>query len=219
MKFIDQGPNIPEQLLRDHSEGRVVFFCGAGISYPAGLPVFRGLVEEVYAKLGEPFTKPTLKGGLSEAISLVESMLGEAQVTGSSSMKELHNLLNREASNRGEPVPEKPDERTAFTSYKYDQTRNLLEHRIDFKPDSQRQGQSKMRMTLLDSLKPKKDMLTVHHALLHLSRHDGKLRLVTTNFDHLFELAHAGIGPQKKHGQAALKQFAAPMLPSAKPTQ
>jgi len=26
----------------------VVFFCGAGVSYPAGLPCFKGLVEQIY---------------------------------------------------------------------------------------------------------------------------------------------------------------------------
>ena len=49
--FIASGPNIPERLLWAHEEGRVVFFCGAGISYPAGLPNFKGLVDQMYAKL------------------------------------------------------------------------------------------------------------------------------------------------------------------------
>ncbi|MCG5541895.1 MULTISPECIES: anti-phage defense-associated sirtuin Dsr1 [unclassified Halorhodospira] len=48
MQFISHGPDIPDALLQAHEEGRVVFFCGAGISYPAGLPGFRGLVEKVY---------------------------------------------------------------------------------------------------------------------------------------------------------------------------
>lgn len=48
MQFINRGPDIPEALLQAQEEGRVVFFCGAGISYPAGLPGFKGLVEEIY---------------------------------------------------------------------------------------------------------------------------------------------------------------------------
>lgn len=48
MQFITNGPDIPDALLQAHEEGRVVFFCGAGISYPAGLPGFKGLVEEIY---------------------------------------------------------------------------------------------------------------------------------------------------------------------------
>ncbi|MEQ9875382.1 anti-phage defense-associated sirtuin Dsr1 [Pectobacterium brasiliense] len=48
MQFITNGPDIPESLLQAHEEGRVVFFCGAGISYPARLPGFEGLVKEIY---------------------------------------------------------------------------------------------------------------------------------------------------------------------------
>lgn len=48
MQFVINGPDIPDALLQAHEEGRVVFFCGAGISYPAGLPGFKGLVEQIY---------------------------------------------------------------------------------------------------------------------------------------------------------------------------
>ncbi|UXD25325.1 hypothetical protein FORC065_2522 [Yersinia enterocolitica] len=48
MQFITNGPDIPESLLQAHEEGHVVFFCGAGISYPACLPGFKGLVEQIY---------------------------------------------------------------------------------------------------------------------------------------------------------------------------
>jgi NAD-dependent SIR2 family protein deacetylase len=51
-RFISNGPDIPERLLWAHEEGRVVFFCGAGISYPAGLPDFKGLVDQMYVELG-----------------------------------------------------------------------------------------------------------------------------------------------------------------------
>lgn len=48
MQFITNGPDVPDALLQAHEEGRVVFFCGAGISYPAGLPGFQGLVSQIY---------------------------------------------------------------------------------------------------------------------------------------------------------------------------
>ena len=51
MQFVRHGPDIPERLLQAHEDGRVVFFCGAGISYPAHLPGFAGLVENLYATL------------------------------------------------------------------------------------------------------------------------------------------------------------------------
>ena len=50
--FVLNGPNIPESLLQAHEEGQVIFFCGAGISTCAELPLFRGLVDEIYAQLG-----------------------------------------------------------------------------------------------------------------------------------------------------------------------
>jgi hypothetical protein len=52
MQFVAHGPDIPDSLLQAHEEGRVVFFCGAGISYPAGLPGFQGLVDEIYRIVG-----------------------------------------------------------------------------------------------------------------------------------------------------------------------
>lgn len=48
MQFVPNGPDVPEELLRAHAEGRVVFFCGAGISCNSGLPTFRGLINKIY---------------------------------------------------------------------------------------------------------------------------------------------------------------------------
>ena len=56
MQFVINGPDIPDALLQAHEEGRVVFFCGAGISYPAGLPGFKGLVEQIYQLNGTAFS-------------------------------------------------------------------------------------------------------------------------------------------------------------------
>ncbi len=52
MQFVTHGPDIPDALLQAHEEGRVVFFCGAGISYPAGLKGFDWLVDEIYRLCG-----------------------------------------------------------------------------------------------------------------------------------------------------------------------
>ncbi|WP_406640671.1 hypothetical protein [Pectobacterium brasiliense] len=48
MQFVTNGPDIPDSLLQAHEEGRVVFFCGAGVSVPAKLPDFRQLVEDIF---------------------------------------------------------------------------------------------------------------------------------------------------------------------------
>lgn len=52
MQFIPHGPDIPNDMLQAHEEGRLVFFCGAGISMPAGLPDFRRLVTEICGRIG-----------------------------------------------------------------------------------------------------------------------------------------------------------------------
>lgn len=52
MQLIANGPDIPDVLLQAHEDGHVVFFCGAGISYPAGLPGFKGLVDMIYHLVG-----------------------------------------------------------------------------------------------------------------------------------------------------------------------
>jgi NAD-dependent SIR2 family protein deacetylase len=40
VQFVRHGTDIPERLLQLHEDGRVVFFCGAGISDPRGCPAF-----------------------------------------------------------------------------------------------------------------------------------------------------------------------------------
>ena len=52
MQFVTGGPDVPEVLLQLHEDGHVVFFCGAGISYPACLPGFAGLVDQLHPRLG-----------------------------------------------------------------------------------------------------------------------------------------------------------------------
>ena len=155
MQFIKNGPDIPEPLLQAHEEGRVVFFCGAGISYPAGLPDFGGLVDQIYARIGTSRT----------AI--------EDQV---------------------------------YRKQQYDATLDLLERRVP--------GQrAAVRAELAEILKPKlrrKGATSTHAALLELARdrnHD--LRLVTTNFDRIFEILLARTKP-------TVPSFAAPLLPIPK---
>lgn len=51
MQLITDGPEIPDTLIEAHEEGRVVFFCGAGISQPT-LPGFGKLVDDLYRRCG-----------------------------------------------------------------------------------------------------------------------------------------------------------------------
>nr|WP_287392314.1 SIR2 family protein [Mesorhizobium sp.] len=155
MQFVKNGPDVPEQLLQAHEDGRVVFFCGAGISYPARLPGFRGLVSKIYDELGE-----------------------------------VHSTV----------------ERTAFDSGQYDTTIGLLENRVV-------DGRSAVRHALARVLTPDLTLpgaTRTHEALLTLAKNrTGPSRLITTNFDRLFEVAMSRLG-------VSLGGFAAPLLPVPK---
>ncbi|MCJ8273869.1 MAG: SIR2 family protein, partial [Psychrosphaera sp.] len=53
MRFMAKGPDIPSELLDARDEGKVVFFCGAGVSFAkARLPNFQQLTAKVTAQLG-----------------------------------------------------------------------------------------------------------------------------------------------------------------------
>lgn len=155
MQFIKNGPDIPDQLLQDHEDGRVVLFCGAGISYPARLPGFGGLVTRLYSELG---------------------------VTPSSI------------------------ERTATKSGRYDTAIGLLEGRIIG-------GRTTVREQLCKILSPNlsSSLATATHlSLLNLAKNRaGRYRIITTNFDHLFEEVIARESLQ-------LQKFEAPLLPVPK---
>src|SRR5665647_1432488 len=131
--FIINGPEIPESLLEAHEEGRIVFFCGAGVSYPAGLPGFEGLVDKIYEKLG---TKRT------------------------------------------------STEQQAYVNKQFDTTLDLLERRYPGKRIA-------VRKALAAVLTPSHigDNSTItHKALIQLATNrKGNVRLVTTNFDQLFQ--------------------------------
>ena len=66
MRFIKDGPDVPERLVQAQEDGKVVFFCGAGISYLAGLPLFDGLVKKIYDELGE-FLDPVEQTAFDES--------------------------------------------------------------------------------------------------------------------------------------------------------
>lgn len=100
MQFITDGPDIPDALLQAHEEGRVVFFCGAGISYPAGLQGFKGLVKQIYQLNG---TTPTEieqnafeRGQFDATLDLLERRLpGQRLAVRSALVKALKPKLRR----------------------------------------------------------------------------------------------------------------------------
>jgi hypothetical protein len=155
MQFVKNGPDIPERLLQAHEDGRVVFFCGAGISYPAGLPGFGGLVAQLYSSLTAgptPVQKAAIDGGqFDTAIALLEA-----------------NLIG---------------------------------------------GREAVRRALAGILTPKPGVpnaTATHEALLTLGQcRDGRTRLITTNFDRLFE-------DTIESKRLRVATFRAPLLPIPK---
>jgi hypothetical protein len=145
MRFFENGPFIPDDLLIARDEGRVVFFCGAGVSACARLPDFYGLAESVLEKLRVPSEHLTRKV-LAEAREIGE----RTGASGLISADRIFGLLEREFS--VEDIGEK----------------------------------------VAKTLKPKDDAdLSSHRIMLDLATTpEGHIRLVTTNFDRLFEAAY-----------------------------
>jgi hypothetical protein len=155
VQFVRNGPDIPERLLQAHEDGRVVFFCGAGISFPARLPGFGRLVEELYDALA--------------------------------------------------PAPTAM-QRAAMKAGQFDTAVGLLESEVVG-------GRETVRKALAGILTPDlsaPNATATHEALLTLARNrTGRTRLITTNFDRLFEEVIAA-------GSQPVQGFQAPLLPVPK---
>ena len=92
MRFIENGPSIPDELLNARDRGRVVFFCGAGVSRArAGLPDFFGLAEAVIRELGVPEDSDACK-----VLDKAREIGDELSVTGLISADRVFGLLERE---------------------------------------------------------------------------------------------------------------------------
>ena len=135
MRFQADGPSIPSELLEARDRANVVFFCGAGVSRPAGLPSFPELARRVMKALGT--------GASAKSRTLLE------QSDGAQSLDHVFNLLQQEY--RREEVDE---------------------------------AVNRILRT------PARANTAAHATILRLScSSTGRPRVVTTNFDHLFERA------------------------------
>lgn len=142
MRFLEQGADIPDDLIRAVTDGDAVFLCGAGVSKCVGLPLFKKLTELVYQELGETW----------------------------------HNEWA---------------EKSAFNRFEYDRVLRSLEKR------TRRPGtRSRVRNAVVKLLSAPDGVSSPDHlVLLQLSRDkEGRSRLLTTNFDTLFERAAHAVG-------------------------
>ena len=161
---------IPVELRRGHEAGKVVFFCGAGVSIPAGLPSFKELCRLV-----------------------LTDMLPPIDTAAPSSMEELA--------------------WQAFRGCRYDEALGILEAPSlgGYEPTTVRERVHHHLST------PRIRTLSKHLILARLADLDGKEgRLVTTNFDPLFEKAQRKLREQEDSNDCMPTHFA-PALPPAKP--
>lgn len=144
MRFTANGPAIPDDLLLARDQGRVVFFCGSGVSRAkAGLADFFELASSVTDKLGVQDDSPVTK--LIDAAQLITEHTGVESVV---SADRIFGLLERE-----------------FL------TKDIYE-------------------AVASALTPQSEDvdLSAHQTMLKLATtSDGVMRLVTTNFDLLFD--------------------------------
>lgn len=146
MRFIENGPSLPDDLLTAQDEGRVIFFCGAGVSIGySKLPSFSGLASRVLEDLGA--SDETLAKKLFAISQEVEQ---KYNVKGFPSADSIFGKLSR-----------------TFDTHD-------------------------VNCAVAAALKPTDEPdLTAHKILLDLARReDEDIRLITTNFDLLFEKAN-----------------------------
>lgn len=75
MRFLANGPSIPDDLLLARDQGRVIFFCGAGVSRAyAKLPDFFGLANKVIKRLVIDDNDPSYK--LMQEAGKIEGNVG-----------------------------------------------------------------------------------------------------------------------------------------------
>lgn len=92
-QFIHSGPELPYEVLQAHEEGRLVFFCGAGVSYYTGLPDFRELVTKTFGACSHPLAATLEKAVTPEDWAFHNDRLDQA-------LHLLEQKVSREAARR-----------------------------------------------------------------------------------------------------------------------
>jgi hypothetical protein len=143
LRFLENGPIIPDDLLTARDEWRIVFFCGAGVSRArAGLVDFFGPTKAVAERLAVAPESPTYK------------------------------LLAA--------LPDLPPIEGLGSYISADRVFGMIEREFAIQD---------IYRAIATSLKPPNEVdLSAHKYLLDLAKGpDGRTRLITTNFDNLFD--------------------------------
>jgi hypothetical protein len=183
MRFVPDGPDIPNELIRSWRSGKVLFLAGAGVSVPSGLPQFEELVLGVYERIGET-THTTLRAAKKL-----------------SSAKKRDKLFDKALL-----TPERRAEAALFFDKQFDRLFSALEKRVD--PDLKGRAKFRNVREAVDELLSGGSPSASHRDLIRLSLSKNSFadptkshccRIVTTNFDLLFEegwAAELGTSPK-----------------------
>lgn len=90
MRFLEEGPDIPDRLLQERDAGRVVFLCGAGVSMPF-FPGFQDLTKHVFDQL-----KPSLESPARKAFEAWSEPQDQVSYSFPMSLDQIFNLLQME---------------------------------------------------------------------------------------------------------------------------
>jgi len=147
MRFLDNGPDVPEELIRSQLSGEALFVVGAGVSKRVGLPLFDDLTRDVYAAINQ--ATPDQPATLADIA-----------------------------------------EKDAWDARQWDRVLGLLEKRIVYPTPNVPEIHNPIRNAVGQILQAGSRNLTPHKNILAVSSDSsGRPRIVTTNFDTLFERA------------------------------
>lgn len=173
MRFVPDGPDIPNALIKEWRKGEVIFLAGAGVSAPSKLPLFEDLALGVYERLPDALFETLQKAKKYSRPSRRKKILDSADLSAKSRV-----------------------ESNFFFDKQYDRLFSALEKRID--PDVRGRPQTRKVREAVESILGGKTFSASHVDLLQLSvainpsrdrSKSSSCRLVTTNFDLLFEAA------------------------------
>ena len=151
---------VPERLLLAHARGEVLFLAGAGVSQPAGLPDFKGLVLNVYEALD------------AQTHAIIQDYVNSKRKADELRSSGLNFRQTAEA--------------MRFMQGDYDVVLGMLERRMDERST----GESLLRQTVIKEIRrPNSRPQAIHRALMRIADRGGTTAIVTTNFDLLLEAA------------------------------
>jgi SIR2-like domain len=173
MRFVPDGPDIPNDLIRKWREGKVLFLAGAGVSVPSQLPLFEGLALSVYEVLND-----SLFSTLKDARAIV------------------HPEARKQFLEAAELSPDRQVEAGLFLDKQFDRFFSALEKRFD--PDIKGRTKTRYVRNAVEQVLSGRAHSNTHRDMLRLSlaphssgdfSKPASCRIVTTNFDLLFEAA------------------------------